>query len=127
MYKVKDIISYEFTRTIVLQGEDNQQIRVFDDSDLLGNDDFKFLHVDHSYNCKIGILGDISESGELFVVNGREKIGTTWFVKLNDDHQNVFYLEPDTNNLNDWGKSLRIEIERYDLLQVDNIIHGRYK
>ena len=127
MYKVKDIISYEFTRTIVLQGEDNQQIRVFDDSDLLGNDDFKFLHVDHSYNCKIGILGDISESGELFAVNGREKIGTTWFVKLNDDHQNVFYLEPDTNNLNDWGKSLRIEIERYDLLQVDNIIHGRYK
>ena len=37
MYKVEEIIPYEFTRNIVLQDKEHKQIKVFDDSDLLGN------------------------------------------------------------------------------------------
>lgn len=127
MYKVKEIIPYEFTRYIIFEGKNNQQIKVFDDTDLLGNNDFEFLKVGHLYSCKIGILGDMNKSGELFSVNGREKIGTTWFTKLSDDTKNVFYLEPDTTVPNDFEKNVKIEIERYDLLQVDNVVHGRYR
>lgn len=90
MYKVKEIIPYEFTRDIVLLGKGHQQIKVFDDSDILGNNDFEFLMTGHSYSCKIGILGDISKSGKSFSVNGREKIGTTWFIKLSDANQMCF-------------------------------------
>ena len=127
MYKVEEIIPYEFTRNIVLQDKEHKQIKVFDDSDLLGNNDFKFLKIGHSYSCKIGILGDIGKSGKLFIVNGHEKIGTTNFIKLCDDEQRIFYLEPDAYIPNNLKNNVKIDIERYDLLQVDNVVHGRYR
>ncbi|MBB1086030.1 hypothetical protein [Limosilactobacillus fastidiosus] len=127
MYQVKEIISYEFARNIVLQYKNHQQIKVFDDSALFGNNDFGFLKVGHSYSCKIGILGDMSKSGKSFSVDGHEKIGTKWFIKLSDKNQNVFYLKPDTNVSNESRKNVQIEIKRYDLLQVDNVVHGRYR
>lgn len=77
MYKVKEIVQYEFTRDIVLGSPDGSEITVFDDSDLLGNNDFDFVKVGQSYDVKIGILGEISETGEEFILGKNQKIGDT--------------------------------------------------
>jgi hypothetical protein len=126
MYKVKEIIPYELTRDVVLQNSVGKPIEVFDDSDLLGNNDFDFLKVGYSYNCKIGILGDIEKNGRSFHVEGREMIGNTVFTKLSDENGDIFYLEPDGPVLKELGQTVKVDVERYDLLQVDDVIHSRY-
>lgn len=126
-YQVKEIIPYEFTRDIVMQSKNHQQIKVYDDSELFGNNGFGFLKIGYSYSCKIGILGDINKSGKLFIVDGREKIGKKWFIKLYDENKNVFYIEADAKIPNELGENINIEIERYDMLQVENVVHGRYR
>ena len=110
-----------------MQSKNHQQIKVYDDSELFGNNGFGFLKIGYSYSCKIGILGDINKSGKLFIVDGREKIGKKWFIKLYDENKNVFYIEADAKIPNELGENINIEIERYDMLQVENVVHGRYR
>lgn len=55
MHQVKEFIPYETTRNLVL-GHDHMTIKAFDDSDLLGGDNFRFMKVAHFYGCKIGFL-----------------------------------------------------------------------
>ena len=44
MYKVIAIKEYEFTRDIMVESQKSkQQYTVFDDSDLIGNDQFSFV------------------------------------------------------------------------------------
>ena len=44
MYKVITIKNYEFTRDIIVESQKSkQQYIVFDDSDLVGNDQFSFV------------------------------------------------------------------------------------
>lgn len=85
MYTVKEIIPYALTRDIVLQDESKYRIMAFDDSDIRGDDEFSFLKVGSSYNFKIGILGDVADTGKKFLVAGQQKIGETSFVKLRDE------------------------------------------
>lgn len=128
MYKVKEIVQYEFTRDIVLGSPDGSEITVFDDSDLLGNNDFDFVKVGQSYDVKIGILGEISETGEEFILGKNQKIGDVFFRRLQDAKNNIFYLEPDNQGITDdkIGSKIKIAVERYDILQVNDTIHGVY-
>ena len=128
MYKVKEIVQYEFTRDIVLGSPDGSEITVFDDSDLLGNNDFDFVKVGQSYDVKIGILGEISETGEEFILGKNQKIGDVFFRRLQDAKNNIFYLELDNQGITDdkIGSKIKIAVERYDILQVNDTIHGGY-
>ena len=57
MYKVIAIKEYEFTRDIIVESQKSkQQYTVFDDSDLIGNDQFSFVKEQGIYDCKIGML-----------------------------------------------------------------------
>lgn len=91
MHQVKEFIPYETTRSLVL-GHDHMTIKAFDDSDLLGGDDFRFMKVAHFYGCKIGILSDLGTSGKTSYVDEWEKIGITTFAKLRDDKQKMCFI-----------------------------------
>lgn len=129
MYTVKKIIPYEFTRDIIFESSKGQEITVFDDSDLIGNDDFAFLKVGQSYNIVIGILGDLAKTGTEFTVLGKRSIESISFLELADGDENIFCLEPDGQEIDDLTEKskIRVDVERYDLLQVDNVVHGRFK
>lgn len=128
MYKVKKIDQFEFTRNIVLASTDGTEITVFDDSDLLGNNDFDFIKVGQSYNFKIGILGDVCKIGKEFIVGENQKIGEVVFRCLLDSKNNVFYLEPDNQAISDdeIGSKIKVDVERYDILQVNETVHSGY-
>lgn len=68
MYKVIAIKEYEFTRDIMVESQKSkQQYTVFDDSDLIGNDQFSFVKEQEIYDCKIGILYEVNHSGKNFM------------------------------------------------------------
>ncbi|MCI6270439.1 MAG: hypothetical protein SPF31_07665 [Lactobacillus delbrueckii] len=90
MYKVIAIKEYEFTRDIIVESQKSkQQYTVFDDSDLIGNDQFSFVKEQEIYDCKIGILYEVNRSGKIFYVLSREKVGKMNLFKVsNSDGDN---------------------------------------
>lgn len=74
MYKVITIKNYEFTRDIIVESKKSKQrYTVFDDSDLVGNDQFSFVREQEIYDCKLGILGEVIPSRETFNVLSKKK------------------------------------------------------
>ncbi|MEO5284043.1 hypothetical protein [Limosilactobacillus allomucosae] len=124
MYKVITIKNYEFTRDIIVESQNSkQQYTAFDDSDLIGNDQFSFVKEQEVCDCKLGILGEVNPSGETFDVLSKEKIGKMNLLKvLNSDGDN-FYL-PATADIK-IGSQIKLNVKRYDLLSVNNIINDR--
>ena len=91
MYKVITIKNYEFTRDIVIESQTSKQrYTVFDDSDLVGNDQ-------EIYDCKLGILVEVTPSGETFNVLSKEKIGKMNLLKISNSDGDNFYLPATTN------------------------------
>lgn len=126
MYKLNKIINYEVTRDLILESEESkQEYKVFDDSDILGNNKFDFLEVGKKYQCKINIFGDISDSnnGTKFLVLGKEKVGNRYFEKIANEMGDVFFVP-----ICDFSKTdsiIYVNIRRYDLLAVNNIIYDK--
>lgn len=124
MHKVITIKNYEFTRDIVVESQmSKQRYTVFDDSDLVGNDQFSFVREQEIYDCKLGILGEVTPSGETFNVLSKEKIGKMNLLKISNSDGDNFYL-PATTNLK-IGSQIKLSVKRYDLLSVNNVINDR--
>lgn len=124
MYKVIAIKKYEFTRDIIVESQKSkQQYTVFDDSDLIGNDQFSFVKDQVVYDCKIGILGEADPSGEVFNVLSREQVGKMDLLKVSSSDGDNFYL-PNTTDVK-IGSQIKLSVKRYDLLSVNNVINDR--
>ncbi len=124
MYKVIAIKKYEFTRDIIVESQESkQQYTVFDDSDLIGNDQFSFMKEQEIYDCKIGILYEVNRSGEKFYVLSREKVGKMNLFKVSNSDGDNFYL-PATTDVK-IGSQINLIVKRYDLLSVNNVINDR--
>lgn len=126
MYKLNKIINYEVTRDLILEsGKSKQEYTVFDDSDILGNDEFDFLKVGNKYQCKIGIFGDVSDSdnGTKFLVLGKEKIGNRYFEKVVNSQDDIFFMPICATFTTD--SIIYIKIRRYDLLEVNDIVYDK--
>lgn len=124
MYKVIAIKNYEFTRDIIVESQKSkQQYAAFDDSDLIGNDQFSFVKEQGIYNCKLGILGELDPSGEVFNVLSREQVGKMNLLKISNSNDDNFYL-PATTDVK-ISSQIKLNVERYDLLSVNNIINDR--
>lgn len=122
MYKVLRIIKYEVTRDIIMESiKSGQTYKVFDDTDLTGDDQFAFVEPQKIYDCKIGLLGDIDPSGESFDVIGEEHIGKMNLFKLSNAYGDYFYFLASSSMK--IGCSTKVHVERYDLLVVDGVIH----
>ena len=124
MYKVIAIKEYEFTRDIIAESQKSkQQYTVFDDSDLIGNDQFSFVKEQEIYDCKIGILYEVNRSGKIFYVLSREKVGKMNLFKVSNSDGDNFYL-PATTDVK-IGSQINLIVKRYDLLSVNNVINDR--
>ncbi|MGM9905813.1 hypothetical protein [Lactobacillus sp.] len=124
MYKVIAIKEYEFTRDIIVESQKSkQQYTVFDDSDLIGNDQFSFVKEQEIYDCKIGILYEENHSGKTFYVLSREKVGKMNLFRVSNSDGDNFYL-PATTDVK-IGSQINLIVKRYDLLSVNNVINDR--
>ena len=124
MYKVIAIKEYEFTRDIIVESQKSkQQYTVFDDSDLIGNDQFSFVKEQEIYDCKIGILYEVNRSGKIFYVLSREKVGKMNLFKVSNSDGDNFYLLATTDIK--IGSQIKLIVKRYDLLSVNNVINDR--
>lgn len=126
MYELTRIINYEVTRDLILKSQKTKQsYTVFDDSDILGDNKFNFLKTGNEYNCKISILGDLSDSisEEKYKIIDQEKIGSMKFEKISNSVCDLFYLPvygmKESNNI------IYVNVKRYDLLSVDDIIYNK--
>ena len=124
LYKVINIENYEVTRDIILESTfSKHRYTAFDDSDLIGTDQFSFIRAQEMYNCKLGILGDISSQGEQYSVLSREQIGKINLVKFSNSYGDYFYFPEDPQI--EIGKNILLDVKRYDLLAVDEMINDR--
>lgn len=124
MYKVVAIRNYEFTRDIIVESQNSkQQYTAFDDSDLIGNDQFSFVKEQGIYDCKIGMLYEVNHSGKTFYVLSQEKVGKMNLFKVSNSVDDNFYL-PATTDVK-IGSQIKLIVKRYDLLSVNNVINDR--
>ena len=124
MYKVIAIKEYEFKLYIIFESQKSkQQYTVFDDSDLIGNDQFSFVKEQEIYDCKIGILYEVNRSGNIFYVLSLEKVGNMNLFKVSNTDGDNFYL-PATTDVK-IGSQINLIVKRYDLLSVNNVINDR--
>ena len=122
MYKVLRIIDYDFTRAIIMESiKSGQTYKVFDDTNLTGDDQFAFVEPQKVYDCKIGILGDVDPSGESFEVVAEEHIGKMNLFKLFNTYGDCFYFLASSSM--EIGCGTKVHVKRYDLLAVDGVIH----
>lgn len=75
----------------------NTEIKVFDNSPLIGRDDFSFMQAGKSYDCQNGLLCDVLEVNSanqtMMSVVGKAKVGATAWWVVADDH-NMQWLIP---------------------------------
>ena len=123
LFKLMEIKEDFVTRNLIFKSEiSGKCYDVFDDSMLIGDDQFDFLKEHNNYDCKFSILGDLSHKGELFECCGTEKIGKKSFIKVKNNNNDYFYFFTSENILSD---RIRINVLRYDLLAVGKIINDR--
>lgn len=124
LYRVNEIISYAVTRDLVLRSElTDKEYVVFDDSDVLGKKQFSFLKIGDTYQCKIGIFGEVDSNGSEFEVLNKEKIANMKLVRVKNNSGDIFYIPDSPENV--MQSSVKINIRRYDLLAVGEIINDR--
>lgn len=124
MYKVVAIKDYEFTRDITVESQKSKQkYTAFDDSDLIGTDQFSFARKQGVYDCKLGILGKVSSAGEPFTVLSRERVGKMNLLKVSNSAGDNFYFPAPADVK--VGSQIKLNVERYDLLAVNDVINDR--
>lgn len=124
LYRVINIKNYEFTRDVIVESvTSKQEYIVFDDADLIGNNQFSFIRIQGIYDCKLGILGDIDSQGEQYSVLSKAEIGKMNLAKVSNSHGDYFYF-PDDPVIEVGGK-ISLDVKRYDLLSVNDVINDR--
>lgn len=124
MYKVIAIKNYEFTRDIIVESQKSkEQYTVFDDSDLVGTDQFSFARKQEIYDCKLGILGEVSPAGESFNVLSWELVGKMNLLKVSNLAGDNFYFPAPADVKA--GSQIKLNVERYDLLAVNDVINDK--
>ena len=129
MYRVTGIKEYAATRDVLLLNEETgTQETCFDDSALLGYENFSFMKQGEHYECKIvlfGRLGLPEESGLLActVLERRVPVGVRKLAKVQVG-QDIYYIPE--RELKDVGDVdvIYYSSSRRDLIQVNNVLHA---
>ena len=129
MYRVTGIKEYAATRDVLLLNEETgTRETCFDDSALLGYENFSFMKQGEHYECKIvlfGRLGLPEESGLLActVLERRVPLGVRKLAKVQVG-QDIYYIpERELKDVGDVGV-IYYRSSRRDLIQVDNVLHA---
>ena len=129
MYKVIGFDEAVATRDVFLLNEETgTRETCFDDSALLGYENFSFMKQGEHYECKIvlfGRLGLPEESGLLActVLERRVPVGVRKMAKVQVG-QDIYYIpERELKDVGDVGV-IYYRSSRRDLIQVDNVLHA---
>ena len=129
MYKVIGFDEAVATRDVFLLNEETgTRETCFDDSALLGYENFSFMKQGEHYECKIvlfGRLGLPEESGLLActVLERRVPLGVRKLAKVQVG-QDIYYIpERELKDVGDVGV-IYYRSSRRDLIQVDNVLHA---
>ena len=129
MYRVTGIKEYAATRDVLLLNEETgTKETCFDDSALMGYENFSFMKQGEHYECKIvlfGRLGLPEESGLLActVLERRVPVGVRKLAKVQVG-QDIYYIpERELKDVGDVGV-IYYSSSRRDLIQVDNVLHA---
>ncbi len=129
MYKVTDIKEYAATRDVFLLNEETgTQETCFDDSALMGDENFSFMKQGERYECKIKLFGRLGlpEDSDLLactVLERRVPVGVRKLAKVQVG-QDVYYIpERELKDIGDVDV-IYYSSSRRDLIQVDNVLHA---
>ena len=129
MYRVTGIKEYAATRDVLLLNEETgTQETCFDDSALLGYENFSFMKQGEHYECKIVLFGRLGlpEESDLLactVLERRVPVGVRKMAKVQVG-QDVYYIpERELKDVGDVGV-IYYRSSRRDLIQVDNVLHA---
>ena len=131
MYRVTGIKEYAATRDVLLLNEETgTQETCFDDSALMGYENFSFMKQGEHYECKIvlfGRLGLPEESGLLActVLERRVPVGVRKLAKVQVGQDIYYILEKELKDVGDVDV-IYYSSSRRDLIQVDNVLHADY-
>ena len=129
MYKVTGIKEYAATRDVFLLNEETgTQETCFDDSALLGYENFSFMKQGGRYECKIKLFGRLGlpEDSDLLactVLERRVPLGVRKLAKVQVG-QDIYYIPE--RELKDVGDVdvIYYSSSRRDLIQVNNVLHA---
>lgn len=132
MYRVVKIESFLRTQKVTLKNLNTNTIDIcFDDSRVVSKEksnEFMY-HIGKKYDCKILIIGDISDENDkeatsLYVLS-EEKIGKKPMIKVSNE-KDEYYISKCQNESLKIGTRFFYKIIRKDLIQVDKTIHNDY-
>lgn len=129
MYKLIEIKEYCMTRDLIFENEKTKKIEMcFDDSDLIYRK--VKLHINELYDCKIKLLGDVTEDlesryGKVIELEKETVciIGNRKFFLVHDCFGNLYYINYDEVKL--CPQKFLYNFTRCDLLQLNNVVHER--
>ena len=129
MYKVTGIKEYAATRDVFLLNEETgTRETCFDDSALMGDENFSFMKQGERYECKIKLFGRLGlpEDSDLLactVLERRVPVGVRKLAKVQVG-QDVYYIpEGELKDIGDVDV-IYYSSSRRDLIQVDNVLHA---
>ena len=129
MYKVMGFDEAVATREVFLLNEETgTQETCFDDSALLGYENFSFMKQGERYECKIKLFGRLalpedSDRMACTVLERRVPIGVRKMAKVQVG-QDIYYIpERELKDVGDVGV-IYYRSSRRDLIQVDNVLHA---
>ena len=130
MYKLLKIREYAMTRDVWLVNEKTGVVEeCFDDSEVVGEKGFSFMHLGESYECRICLLGKAvgaaREGIDYTVLQWDARIGRRRRVKVTDG-ENVYYIPPKALEGVPREEHVRFLATRKDLVQVNEVVHPAY-
>jgi len=132
LFKLINIKDYMVTRDIQLKNIETETIEIcFDDSALVGIENFEFMKIGNLYDCKIMLFGDvvtekIERAVKCDIINENIKIGNRLLVEVLVG-KDIYYVTKKYLKKNSQEKFFLFRVSRKDLIQVDNIIHADFK
>jgi hypothetical protein len=131
MYEVVSIDQYAATRSVELRNMRTNVIDVcFDDSAVVSLENFDFLQVGQTYDCKIKLFGkcmdEVDEDCVICVIrNPKVTVGNKVMIEVAVD-SNVYYVNPKNMKNRETGRSFLFRCTRKDLIQVNDTLHADY-
>lgn len=130
MYKFKLINQAMMTRTVELENEETGTIEIcFDDSALISDENnFEFMKIGMSYNCKISLLGvEVDKIGErtfeCVIINTDVYVGRTKYIEVVINSDKYYIYKKDVEESVKKKTKLMYKVSRKDLIQVDGVVH----
>ena len=129
MYKLLNINESAITRFLQLENLETGTIEnCFDDSAVRSNDNFEFMKVGNTYDCKILLFGKFLEkktesSVEVRIINPVVVIGKRTMLEVQVGRDTYYIPQRKAFNAS-INERLNFYYTRKDLIQVNDVIHA---